>query len=52
MFELTPSSEIGFQEAPRRLVEALCGILKAKGVIVEKKNDDGAVAGADDSAGK
>ncbi|MBR0197143.1 MAG: hypothetical protein IJQ34_03325 [Kiritimatiellae bacterium] len=52
MFELTPSSEIGFQEAPRRLVEALRGILKARGVIVERKNDDGAVAGAGDSAGK
>ena len=52
MFELTPSSEIGFQEAHRRLADALRGILKTKGVIVEKKNDDGAVAGASDSAAK
>jgi len=52
MFELTPTSEIGFQEAPRRLADALRGILKAKGIIVEKKSDDGAVAGAGDSTGK
>lgn len=44
MFELTPSSETGFQSATRKIGNALHSILKAKGIIREASSNDGTSA--------